>query len=177
MEMVQPNMLRQVKNDQHVSKVTTSRRFYIEQLHLHPIRISLTFTQDWETKDISDSKKSMFLFYMRTIPSLANAQLTFTSFVVSHTFETFDTLLRIISAHYISQLTQHFFSVIGSLAIFHGPADFLANVGTGVRDFFYEPINGLVHGPEKFVEGIEIGSLSLARKFVCYSFSFENRWF
>ena len=28
-----------------------------------------------------------------------------------------------------------------------------ANVGTGVRDFFYEPINGAVHGPRQFIEG------------------------
>ena len=35
--------------------------------------------------------------------------------------------------------------------------------GTGVRDFFYEPINGLVHGPAEFFEGLENGSLSLVR--------------
>jgi hypothetical protein len=55
------------------------------------------------------------------------------------------------------------FSLIGSLAILTGPADFLANIGTGVRDFFYEPINGLVHGPAQFIEGLETGSLSLVR--------------
>jgi len=32
-----------------------------------------------------------------------------------------------------------------------------------VRDFFYEPINGLVHGPEQFIEGLEVGTQSLAR--------------
>jgi hypothetical protein len=147
---------------QDVASIMTSRRVYIEQLHLHPIRISFTFTQEWENSAI-DSEKSMILQYVRKIPSLSNAELTFTSFVVSHAFESSDMLLRIIRAHYLSQLTKHFFSTIGSLAILNGPADFLANVGTGVRDFFYEPINGLVHGPDKFIEGLENGSLSLAR--------------
>ena len=149
-------------NIQDVTNIMTSRRIYIEQLHLHPIRISFTFTQDWENKSI-DSETSMVLHYVRKIPSLSNAELTFTSFVVSHAFESSNMLLRIIGTHYSSQFTQHFFSIIGSLAILNGPADFLANVGTGVRDFFYEPINGLVHGPDKFVEGLENGSLSLAR--------------
>jgi len=72
-------------------------------------------------------------------------------------------LQDIIREHYMSQVTQHMFSLIGSLAILTGPADFLANIGTGVRDFFYEPINGLVHGPAQFIEGLETGSLSLAR--------------
>lgn len=140
-----------------------SQRIYIEQLHLHPLRFSFTFTQEWETQTTDIDDKSMILQYIRKVPSLSNAELTFTSFVVSHTFESLDVLRRIIRTHYVSQLTQHFFSVIGSLAIFHGPADFFANVGTGVRDFFYEPINGLIYGPDKFVEGLETGSLSLAR--------------
>ena len=36
-------------------------------------------------------------------------------------------------------------------------------VGTGVRDFFYEPIQGAVHGPRQFIEGLEAGTQSLAR--------------
>ncbi len=147
---------------QDVTNIMTSRRIYIEQLHLHPIRISLTFTQEWGS-GTGDSEKSVMMQYIRKIPSLSNAELTFTSFVVSHAFESSDILFRIIRIHYLSQLTKHFFSIIGSLAILNGPADFLANVGTGVRDFFYEPINGLVHGPDKFIEGLENGSLSLAR--------------
>lgn len=49
------------------------------------------------------------------------------------------------------------------MAIFGAPADFITNVGTGVRDFFYEPINGAVHGPKQFIEGLEAGTQSLAR--------------
>jgi len=140
--------------------LANSGRIYFEQLHLHPLRISLTFTQGWySTSSVTETT----LGYISSVPSLANAPLTFTSFVVSHVFEAPDNLLRIIGMHYFSQLTTHFFSIIGSLAIFNGPADFLANVGTGVRDFFYEPINGLVHGPTQFIEGLETGSLSLVR--------------
>ncbi len=139
-----------------------SKRLYVEQLHLHPIRISLTFTQDGKSDEMG-SAKSMFIQYIRKIPSLSQAELIFTSFVVSHAFESPDVFPRIISAHYISQLTSQLFSIVGSLDILNGPADFLTNIGTGVRDFFYEPINGLVHGPDKFIEGLENGSISLAR--------------
>ena len=137
-------------------------RLYIEQLHLHPVRISLTFTQEWNV-DHSNSEGPALLHYIRVVPSIANASLIFTSFVVSHAFESPSILKDIIRTHYVSQVTQHFFSLIGSLAILTGPADFLGNIGTGVRDFFYEPINGLVHGPAQFFEGLETGSLSLVR--------------
>lgn len=137
-------------------------RLYIEELHLHPARITLTFTQDWGIDSITTHSPPL-LQYMRIIPSISNASLIFTSFVVSHAFESPAVLKDIIATHYASQVTQHVFSLIGSLAIFTGPADFLANIGTGVRDFFYEPINGLVHGPAEFLEGLETGSFSLAR--------------
>lgn len=71
--------------------------------------------------------------------------------------------MRVIATHYSSQLTKQIFGILGSLAILGAPADFISNVGTGVRDFFYEPIQGAVHGPRQFIEGLEAGTQSLAR--------------
>ena len=67
------------------------------------------------------------------------------------------------AAHYSSQLTRQIFKLLGSLAILGAPADFLTNVGTGVRDFFYEPIQGAVLGPKEFIQGLDRGTQSLAR--------------
>ncbi|KAL3925552.1 MAG: hypothetical protein SGILL_000326 [Bacillariaceae sp.] len=137
-------------------------RFYFEQLHLHPIRISLTFTQEW--MELNQGNESVMVFqFIRGMASIADAPLTFTSFVVSHVFESPQTLLRVIATHYSSQLTKQIFTILGSLAILGAPADFISNVGTGVRDFFYEPIQGAVHGPRQFIEGLEAGTQSLAR--------------
>lgn len=95
--------------------------------------------------------------------SIAKAPIVFNPFVVGHVFESPESLLRIIITHYSSQLTKQIFGIIGSLAILGAPADFISNVGTGVRDFFYEPIQGAVHGPRQFIEGLEAGTESLAR--------------
>lgn len=130
---------------QSMNQTVNSKRVYIEEFHLHPAIVSLTFTQDWSF-DTPSSQAPAFLHYVRVIPSISNAQLIFTSFVVSHVFESPVVIRDIIRSHYVSQMTQHALTLIGSLAILTGPADFLANIGTGVRDFFYEPINGLVHG-------------------------------
>lgn len=136
-------------------------RLYIEELHIHPTRITLTFAQDYSSHNTL--KGPQLLQYLRLVPSITDASLILTSFVVSRAFESPSILKDIIRTHYKSQVTQHFFSLIGSLAILTGPADFLQNIGTGVRDFFYEPINGLVHGPAEFIEGLENGSISLVR--------------
>jgi hypothetical protein len=137
-------------------------RIYIEQLHLHPIKLGLTFTQEW--MEWKPGVEGMMIFqFIRGMASIANAPLKFTSFVVGHVFESPEALLRIVGTHYSSQLTKQIFGIVGSLAILGAPADFISNVGTGVRDFFYEPINGLVHGPAQFIEGLEAGTQSLAR--------------
>lgn len=143
-------------------QTANSGRIYFEQLHLHPVRIALTFTQEWLGLDQGIESLMVFQF-IRGMASIADAPLTFTSFVVGHVFESPQTLLRVIATHYSSQLTKQIFAILGSLAILGAPADFISNVGTGVRDFFYEPIQGAVHGPRQFIEGLEAGTQSLAR--------------
>ncbi len=143
-------------------QTANSGRIYFEQLHLHPVRIALTFTQEWV--DLDQGIESLMVFqFIRGMASIADAPLTFTSFVVGHVFESPQALLRVIATHYSSQLTKQIFAILGSLAILGAPADFISNVGTGVRDFFYEPIQGAVHGPRQFIEGLEAGTQSLAR--------------
>lgn len=164
-----------------------SGRIYFEQLHLHPVRLSLTFTQEWMEWNpgvesmmlfqfirgmVRYSRSAVILFYVWILTpplpralqaSIANAPLVFTSFVVGHVFEAPQALVRVIATHYSSQLTKQIFGILGSLAILGAPTDFITNVGTGVRDFFYEPIQGAVLGPRQFIEGLEAGTQSLAR--------------
>ena len=83
-----------------------SDRIYCEQLHLHPIRVSVTFSQQWNVLD-TDSASPAILEYIKMVPSLTNAQLIFTSFVVGHVFEAPETLRRVIAAHFLSQMKNH----------------------------------------------------------------------
>mmetsp|Transcript_18923 Transcript_18923/g.40971 ORF Transcript_18923/g.40971 Transcript_18923/m.40971 type:complete len:1580 (+) Transcript_18923:41-4780(+) len=150
---------RDVEKNVHTAN---SGRIYLEKLHLHPLRLSLTFTQ--EGLEWNPVTEGLMIFQLiRGMASIADAPLIFTSFVVSHAFESPQTLLGIISAHYSSQLSSQILTILGSLVILKAPADILSNIGNGVKDFFYEPINGLVHGPAEFLEGLELGTSSLAR--------------
>ena len=138
-------------------------RIYLEHLHIHPIRFFLTFTQQ-EVEDVDpDAEEFIAIQFIREMASITSAPIIFTSFIVSNAFESSQSLVGIIGTHYSSQLSNQMFSILGSLTILKVPADFLSNVGSGVKDFFYEPIQGLVHGPEEFLTGLEAGTFSLAR--------------
>eukprot|EP00804_Cyclotella_cryptica_P006412 CCRYP_014275-RB/>CCRYP_014275-RB protein AED:0.05 eAED:0.05 QI:2525/1/1/1/0.91/0.84/13/302/2635 len=139
-----------------------SGRLYVEHLHLHPIRISLTFTQEW--LEWNPATEGLIIFQLiRGMASIADAPLTFTSFLVGNAFESPQSFLGIIQAHYSSQLTNQILTILGSLAILKAPVEFVSNVGSGVIRFFYEPINALVHSPEHFFESLESGTHHLAR--------------
>lgn len=138
-------------------------RIYLEHLHIHPVRFFLTYTQQ-EVQGVDPVAEDFIAIqFIRDMASITNAPIIFTSFIVSNAFESSQSLVGIIGTHYSSQLSNQMFSILGSLTILKVPADFLSNVGSGVKDFFYEPIQGLVHGPEEFLTGLEAGTFSLAR--------------
>ena len=138
-------------------------RVYIEQMILHPVLVSLTFSQHWFEETESASDGIFAIEFFRGLTSISSAPLTFTSFFVGHAFESPQALGQILFAHYNSQLFQQILSVLGSLEILTVPADLLGNVGTGVISFFYAPLQGLVQGPGQFIEGLETGTESLVK--------------
>ena len=138
-------------------------RVYIENLHLHPIRLFLTFTQEWLESNHSAGEGLIAFQLIRGMTSIADAPLTFTSFIVGNAFESLQSLRGIIINHYNSQLTSQIFPLLFNMAVLKAPVEFVTNVGSGVIRFFYEPINALVYTPEKFVERLELGTHHLAR--------------
>eukprot|EP00970_Alexandrium_tamarense_P017406 scaffold9505_cov202-Alexandrium_tamarense.AAC.2 len=139
-----------------------SGRLYLEQLHLHPLRLTITFTQEW-VEETAATEGLMVFSLIRGMASIADATLTFTSFIAGNAFESPQSLAGIISAHYSSQLTNQMLSLLGSLTILKAPIEIVSNIGWGVQRFFYEPIQGLVKGPDEFLLGLESGTHSLAR--------------
>lgn len=140
-----------------------SSRLYIENLQLHPIRLSLTFTQEWLDSNPAATEGLIIFQFIRGTASIVEAPLTFTSFIVGNAFESPQSLRGIVLAHYSSQLTSQILPLLFNMAILKAPVEFVSNVGSGVIRFFYEPINALVYSPEKFVEGLELGTHHLAR--------------
>jgi hypothetical protein len=119
-------------------------RIYLEELHLHPIQIHLTFTQ--EGLEWNPVTEGLVIFQLiRGMASIADAPLFFTSFVVCNAFESPSILLGIISEHYSSQLSSQILSILGSLVIFRAPVDLLSSFGTGARDYLYEPVKYLMN--------------------------------
>jgi vacuolar protein sorting-associated protein 13A/C len=58
------------------------------------------------------------------------------------------------------------FKILGSMSILGNPIGFVSTIGTGMQDFFYKPLEGIVHGPLEGGIGLIKGTGSLVKNTV-----------
>jgi len=125
----------------------TNTRVYYERIDLHPLSVALSFAQT-----VADQKRVGFggnvMEVVKNLASISRAPVQMKSFQVEHAMETPASFTHIVLAHYKRQAFAQILTIAGSLSTLGSPVDLVTSVGTGVKDFFYEPINGLVHSPK-----------------------------
>ena len=115
-----------------------------------------------------------------------NARLRLNALVLHHPCEPSAHLLSRIGRHYLYQSSRAALQVAGDLDLLGSPASVLGNLGTGVFDFFYEPVrprpsvlapllplltaaalplqaSAMVHNPKEIHKAVAKGTLSLVR--------------
>ena len=85
--------------------------------------------------------------------SIEGATIKLNGMSLTHEFTQTDQLIAVIGHQYLMQLLRQLYKVIGSLELVGNPVRLVANVGTGVRDFFYEPWRGLIKGGQRHGHG------------------------
>ena len=68
---------------------------------------------------------------------------------------------------YRQQASQALLRIAGGLDLLGSPVALLGNLGSGVRDFFYEPATALLYSPRELHLAVAKGTLSLMRNTVC----------
>lgn len=95
------------------------------------------------------------------VPDLDNAPVRLNALMIEHAFGTSGDLTRRVSKYYKGQLWKQLHKVLGSFDFLGNPVGFLDHIGTGVRDFVYEPLEGLKVGGKGFSKGLAKGTASL----------------
>ena len=65
------------------------------------------------------------------------------------------------TTHYIRQVLKQFYVIVLGLDVIGNPVGLVLGLTQGVGDFFYEPLMGIIEGPEEFAEGLALGVKSL----------------
>ena len=90
--------------------------------------------------------------------NIDSAQVRLSAFLAKDLLMGKAELFSRLSSHYVRQLLRKFYKVVGSAALLGNPVGLFESVGSGVKAFFYEPIQGLSKGPEEFFDGLGRGA-------------------
>ena len=66
-------------------------------------------------------------------------------------------LVELVKHHYTQQVLLKLYKVVFNLNVIGNPVGLLGGLASGVADLFYEPFQGIMVGPEEFVEALGIG--------------------
>jgi hypothetical protein len=138
---------------------------YIHLLHINPIKCNLTFHYTGQALSTKYSNMLINLFSAMGIymANIDRAPLVLNALVVENSYNSPEVLVMFIGKHYLRQIAMQTYKIFGSFEIIGNPVNLISHLGTGVKDFFHEPIRGFVTSPSEFISGIGRGSQSLVR--------------
>ncbi|KAM3721577.1 Intermembrane lipid transfer protein [Dirofilaria immitis] len=149
---------------------------YYESLHISPLMIHLSFSQGGSSggkrvKDkVLESKEAIqvppiqsefvnvFLKSIGvTVTEIQDVIFKLAFFERKYAFYTISQLQGEITGHYTSQIIKQLYVLVLGLDILGNPFGLVRDLSSGVQDFFYQPFQGAVQGPEEFAEGVALG--------------------
>lgn len=168
-------------------------KIYVEVFTLMPIKINVSFimtpqldaaagaitgtalaNQKMQKDTVSDSSGFgnavwQFLFQVGEVvldltSTVDNAPIMLNGLIVPNLFETEEKLFGILQGHYLNSALRQLYKIAGSLELVGNPIGLMSSLGTGVRDFFFEPGLALISNPTEFRKigkGVVKGTLSL----------------
>lgn len=142
---------------------------YIEAFSISPIKLNVSFITTPQIMAPSHKRKrdsdirnagtvglysSLSLFFwqvgevvLNLTSTISDAPIYFNGFFVPHMFKTESDVAKILQDHYLHSALGQLYKIVGSLELVGNPIGLLSSLGTGVKDFFYEPAHALFTSP------------------------------
>eukprot|EP01127_Copromyxa_protea_P018128 TRINITY_DN562_c3_g1_i1.p1 TRINITY_DN562_c3_g1~~TRINITY_DN562_c3_g1_i1.p1 ORF type:complete len:1515 (-),score=244.31 TRINITY_DN562_c3_g1_i1:27-4571(-) len=145
-----------------------SNWYYFELLHINPIKASISHYSATEDEQVADDVLGILsiFHFVGMLTDLDRAPLALNGLMMESVFSNQTDLVNLITKHYSTSILAQSYLIIGSADFLGNPVSLISNLGTGVHDFFYEPIKGIVSSPKDFGMGIAKGTASLLRNSV-----------
>ena len=160
-------------NNLNVADISGGNFVYFRYLHIHPLRINITFSTEEDAKiaDIvlgggtSASANpiarlvSLFINMVGGVLSnIDDAPLKLDALIMPHCYASSDELSTLITTHYVSKIMPQLLRILISLEVLGNPIGLIEDIGSGVVSFFYEPAMGAMQSPEMALAGLGKGT-------------------
>ena len=140
---------------------------------LQPINIKFSFRND-PSAPLSDALLpqdprlmplvAMFNTFTNLVGNLDNATICLRSLILTNYYTDMGAFVKKVALFYVKEVLQKFYLLAGSFNLIGNPVELVGNVADGVKAFFTEPVQGLMHGPGAFVGGLGKGTTQLVSK-------------
>ena len=142
-----------------------SQKTFYQSLNLAAMKVTITLragSTDSSFLDLGTADQLGDLArYAAAIIDVTEASLGFSSIIVVNSFQTLGSMLEVIRQQYTSQGILQFYKLLGSSDLLGNPLGLIDKLGTGVFEFFSQPIKGLMKSPQDFAQGVGKGVKSL----------------
>ncbi|XP_022255668.1 vacuolar protein sorting-associated protein 13C-like [Limulus polyphemus] len=144
------------------------QKSFYDILHFSPIKIHLSFSMtgggkhtNQRTAIHSDFINLLLQSVGVTVTEIQDVIFKLNYFEKQNAFLTQRQLISDATMHYTGQALKQLYMLVLGLDVIGNPVGLLLGITEGVGDFFYEPFQGAIQGPEEFAEGLAIGVKSL----------------
>ncbi|EMD46901.1 chorein, putative [Entamoeba histolytica KU27] len=135
---------------------------YFKDFQLQPMKFVITFKLGSGLDVLpSNGITTIIKTFGSMLGNLDHSPLPINNFFVSNCYEKTDRFVSMIINHVSFQVIKNLYLLLGSVDFLGNPVGLVSNVGSGVKAFFYEPIQGLTVSPTEFAYGIGRGSKTL----------------
>ncbi|CAM9447342.1 unnamed protein product [Chrysoparadoxa australica] len=145
-------------------------KIYFALIHLHPVDLRLTYKAT-PSEAVLEAEEA----YLGAIAQMDDCRLCLNALQLEHAFGERGVFIELVLRHYKFAFLKQVGNVVGSLEFLGDPAGLLSNLSTGVKDFFYEPIEGLKPQGKGLLYGLGRGGQSLVSNTVQGTFNSFNK--
>eukprot|EP00111_Clytia_hemisphaerica_P024656 TCONS_00072678-protein len=144
------------------------RYYVLNDFHLSPLKIHVSFSLTGGSKDenaIASLHGNVLNLLLQSVglafTEIQDVQFKLACYEVHKSMQSNSQLGDGITKHYQTQAIKQLYVLVLGLDVLGNPYGLISGVGTGAKNFFYEPYQGLIQGPEEFAEGLAYGVKSL----------------
>eukprot|EP01035_Chromulina_nebulosa_P017712 gene17712-23304_t len=125
------------RNETDTDESKNVQRLLLPGLHQHDIVLHIH-----PSPEFALTTTEMALVSLLT--QIDSSRICLNALITEHAYGSYTIILEIITKHYRAALWKQLHKLIGSTDLVDGSIGLVANLGTGVYDMFYEPIDGLI---------------------------------
>ncbi|PAA77695.1 hypothetical protein BOX15_Mlig010693g5 [Macrostomum lignano] len=138
----------------------SGKKHFIDQLHLSPIKINLSFSLSSADGNSNPFVSLAIATVLGSVARCSDVLFQLSCLHRENTAYSTAQLMAEVKRHYIRQFAGQLYKVFLSIDLIGNPLSVIGGLRSGAQDFFYEPIAGAIQGPEEFVEGVYSGMKS-----------------